>query len=123
MVMLGLYLLFYLLQILQDILVPLCFALLIAVILNPIVNKLINWKLPRVLAIAIALLTAILIFLGVVSFLTIQFASFSELAPKLEERGTAIFQEIKTWLNAKFGLSFKEQEGMINEGLQEVNHI
>jgi predicted PurR-regulated permease PerM len=119
MVLLGMYLLFYLLQILQDILVPICFALLIAVILNPIVNKLIQWKWPRPLAIGVSLLLAILVFAGVITFLTVQFASFSELAPKLEARGAEILQDLKTWLSAKLGISFKTQEGMLNDGLEQ----
>ncbi|HPZ87469.1 MAG TPA: AI-2E family transporter, partial [Flavihumibacter sp.] len=97
MVLLGLYLLFYILVLLQDIFVPICFALLLAILLNPLVNTFNKFRLPRVLSIGMAILLAILAFGGLITFLSVQFASFSDLAPQLAKRSTEIFAELQSW--------------------------
>lgn len=108
---------------LEGTLIPICFALLISILLNPLVNKVMNWKMNRVLSIALALLIAILIFGGILAFLSIQFASFSELAPQLEKRGTELFHDLQNSLRNQFSLSLKEQKGMIDQGLEQGKSI
>ncbi|HQD09214.1 MAG TPA: AI-2E family transporter [Flavihumibacter sp.] len=115
MVLLGLYLLFYILVLLQDIFVPICFALLLAILLNPLVNTFNKFRMPRVLSIGLAILLAILAFGGLITFLSVQFASFSDLAPQLSKRSTEIFAELQSWAQNTFGLSLKKQSTMISE--------
>ena len=115
MVLLGLYLLFYILVLLQDIFVPICFALLLAILLNPLVNTFNKFRMPRVLSIGMAILLAILAFGGLITFLSVQFASFSDLAPQLSKRSTEIFAELQSWAQNTFGLSLKKQSTMISE--------
>jgi len=115
MVLLGLYLLFYILVLLQDIFVPICFALLLAILLNPLVNTFNKFRMPRVLSIGLAILLAILAFGGLITFLSVQFASFSDLAPQLAKRSTEIFAELQSWAQNTFGLSLKKQSTMISE--------
>ncbi len=94
LILVGIFLLFYMLQLLHDILVPVCFATLIAILLNPVVNRLRKWKIPKVLAISLALLLSILVIGSIVAFLSAQLASFSELAPALKKRSVEIFSSI-----------------------------
>lgn len=120
LVLLGIYLLFNILLILQDILVPICFAVLISMLLNPLVNKMVKKKVPRVLAISIALLLMIVVVSVVIYFLAQQFASFSQFGPELKARGSEILQEIKTWINSTFGISFEKQETIIQDGIDKA---
>ena len=117
-ILLGLTLLFNSLYVLKDILVPIAFAMLIAILLNPVVNKLICWKVPKVLAILLALLAAVLITAGIVIFISSQLASFSELAPQLQQRGTEILKQITGWIQETFNVPEARQIKKLNEALQ-----
>ncbi|HPZ89554.1 MAG TPA: AI-2E family transporter, partial [Flavihumibacter sp.] len=50
-----------------------------------------------------------------ITFLSVQFASFSDLAPQLSKRSTEIFAELQSWAQNTFGLSLKKQSTMISE--------
>src|SRR5258708_4775408 len=71
-ILFGLILCSYALSNLRDILVPFSFALFLAILINPLVNRLMGWKIPRVPAIAIALLAAIFVIVAVWYFLATQ---------------------------------------------------
>ena len=117
-ILLGLTLLFYILFLLKDILVPICFAALLAILLNPLVNKMICWKVPRILAICMAILLGILIAAGIIIFISSQLASFSELAPRLQQRGADILNGITSWITDTFNIPKERQLAKFNEALQ-----
>ncbi|RYD79479.1 MAG: AI-2E family transporter [Sphingobacteriales bacterium] len=117
-ILLGLALLFYILFILKDILVPIAFAMLIAILLNPVVNKMISWRIPKVVAIILALLAGILVAAGIVIFISSQLASFSELAPQLQQRGTAILQQATGWVESTFNIKEAVQMQKLNQAMQ-----
>lgn len=117
-ILLGLYLLFDILVILQDIIVPICYAILLSILINPLVNKMIRFKIPRVLAISIALILLILAFTGIVYFLSNQLASFGNLAPELGKRGSEIMADAQNWIKDNFGTSIASQNQMINDGIE-----
>ncbi|MFT3979053.1 MAG: AI-2E family transporter [Ferruginibacter sp.] len=117
-ILLGLTLLFNVLYMLKDILVPIAFAMLIAILLNPAVNKLICWKIPKVVAILLVLLLAILVTAGIVIFISSQLASFSELAPQLQERGTQILEQATGWIKETFNVPEATQIQKLNDALR-----
>jgi len=117
-ILLGLTLLFNILFLLKDILVPIAFALLIAILLNPLVNKMICWRIPKVVAIILAILTATLVAAGIVIFISSQLASFSELAPQLQKRGTEILQQVTGWIASTFNVKEEVQMQKLNEAMQ-----
>ncbi len=117
-ILLGLTLLFNILFLLKDILVPIAFALLIAILLNPLVNKMICWRIPKVVAIILAILIATLVAAGIVIFISSQMASFSELAPQLQQRGTEILQQVTGWIESTFNVKKEIQIQKFNEALQ-----
>ncbi len=123
MVLLGLYLVCQILVALEDVLVPLAFALLISILLNPVVNKLVKWKFHRVLSIGIALLLAIVLFGSLIAFLSVQFSSFSDLIPQLEQRVEVIWGDLQNWVRSNFGLSKIEQKDIVEEGLDKGKSI
>lgn len=117
-ILLGLTLLFHTLYILKDILVPIAFALLIAILLNPLVNKMICWRIPKVLAIILTLLGGLLVAAGIIIFISSQLASFSELAPQLQQRGTQILQQATGWIESTFNVKENVQMQKLNQAMQ-----
>lgn len=117
-ILLGLALLFYILFIAKDILVPICFAALLGILLNPLVNKMICWRVPKILAILLAILLAVLVSSGIIIFISSQLASFSELAPQFQERGSAILNGAMTWVQQTFNIPQERQMQKLNEAMQ-----
>jgi predicted PurR-regulated permease PerM len=117
-ILLGLALLFYILFLSKDILVPICFAALLGILLNPLVNKMICWRVPKILAILLAILLAVLVSSGIIIFISSQLASFSELAPQLQERGSAILNGAMTWVQQTFNIPQEKQMQKLNEAMQ-----
>lgn len=117
-ILLGLTLLFYILYLLKDILVPICFASLLGILLNPLVNKMTSWRVPKILAILLAILLGILVAAGIIIFISSQLASFSELAPQFQERGTEILNAITAWIADTFNIPKEAQLKKLNEAMQ-----
>lgn len=115
LVLIGIYLFFNILFLLRDILVPFAFAGLIAILLNPIYNRLQKWRVPKIAAILLTILIAVLLVAGVLFFLSAQIAQFGEMIPQLKAKSLAIFRQVQLWLSAQFGLSFEKQMSMISE--------
>ncbi len=116
-ILFGIILSAYALLNLRDILVPVAFAIVIAVLLNPLFNKLVKFKIPRVIAIFISLLIAILVFGEILYFLSSQIANFSDTLPVLNEKFKLVLKELQTWLQSNFGLTIEKQIQLINEAI------
>lgn len=117
LVLIGLYLLFYIMFLLQDILVPVAFSLLVAILLNPIYNRFIKWKIPKILAISLTLLIAILVFTGVMFFLSSQIIQFGDMLPQLKQKTLSLVVQGQKWLSQKFNIPLDRQMKMVNEAL------
>jgi len=101
LIILGLVALVYALGQAQSILLPLLFALLLAMLLNPLVNRMTRWRLPRVIAIGIAVLFAMACALGLSYFILTQAAHFSETLPELRMKLTALGETMRVWVENK----------------------
>ncbi|MFZ1688010.1 MAG: AI-2E family transporter [Flavobacteriales bacterium] len=107
-ILLGLVALIYSLSIAQSIIVPMLFALLLAMLLNPVVNGLTRIRLPRVVAIALAVLLAMLALAGVSYFIVTQAAHFSETLPQLEKKLNGLLREAERWAQDSFDMKRTE---------------
>lgn len=112
-VLLGLMLFVYTLLTLKSILVPLSFAILLAVLLNPLVNLLQRWNFPKAVAIMIAIFVAIIIIGGVVYFITMELANFSDQMPLLKKKFGDLFINLQQFVNAEFNIPFAKQQQYI----------
>lgn len=112
-VLLGLCLFVYILILLQDIMVPVCFATLIAILLNPVVNRLMKWRIPKPVSIALAVLIAVLVFAGLMIFLSSQISHFTEFAPQLKQRGGQLLNEAQAWVESTFNFSKAKQNAAL----------
>lgn len=120
-ILLGLVLLVYVLASLREILIPLAFALLLSVLLNPLVNRFEKQKFPKVVAIIISLLLAIVFMVGLIYFLSSQLTGFSNELPVLKQKSVDLFISAQQMATNKLGLSSAKQQQLLHEaenGLQ-----
>jgi predicted PurR-regulated permease PerM len=117
LVLIGLYLFFNILSLLQDILVPFAFAGLLAILLNPLYNRLEKWKFPKVLAIILTLLTAIIVLAGIMLFLSTQIIQFGDMLPQLKQKSLALLNEAQQWASMKLNIPLDRQMKMLNDTL------
>ncbi len=114
----GIMLFIYCMFILRDELVPLAFAGIFAILLNPLFVRLQRYKIPRVIAIIITLLVALILVCAVMYFLSSQIARFGEALPELKKKLTTIVTEGEHWLNDKFGIAMEKQADMLNQAIE-----
>jgi predicted PurR-regulated permease PerM len=114
-IMFGMVLLVYILSTLRDILVPLSFALLLSILLNPLTAVLEKWKTPRILAIAISILLAMMLILGVTYFLFMEVRSFSSELPEFKEKFSELLTRLQHAIRHDFGVNTKMQNEYLNQ--------
>lgn len=108
----------------QPLLVPLSFALLISFVLYPICRWLEQHKVPRSLAIALALLLLLVALGGLVFLLIQQFVDFSKEWPSLQAKVVGLVEQISSYLVSNFNLPVTTQglwlERMLMSSAQQV---
>ena len=114
------YLVLYGLYIGQDILAPLGFAFLFAVLLRPLEKKFIQWKIPKILAIVLTLVIAILVVAGLVTFLSKQITSFVKDIPAIKHNLNDLWHQFQNWLSNTFNLSRAQQAKIIEKATSDT---
>ena len=114
-ILLGLILLVYILFNLREILVPLSFALMLAILLNPITVFLQKIKFPRMLAIAVALLIAIVLIAGVFYFLFSEISNLSTELPAFKIKFTRIIANAQREISEQLGINSQKQNEYIDD--------
>ncbi|HTL07500.1 MAG TPA: AI-2E family transporter [Chitinophagaceae bacterium] len=122
-ILLGLILFVYVITNLRVILVPLSFALLIAILLNPLVCRLQGWKVPRVLAITIALLLAFLFITGVGYFLSAQISGFADQFPLMKKKVIQLIEELQRDISRRFNIDIEKQQQAIEEAGEKIKPL
>ncbi len=117
-ILLGLGVLVYGLYIGASIIVPMMFALLLAMLLNPLVTRLQKWRVPRVLAITIALLFAMLALAGLAYFIGTQAAHFSESLPQLKQKLHGFGEQAQRWAQRAFNM----RRGEVSDAVEKVKN-
>jgi predicted PurR-regulated permease PerM len=87
----------------------------LAILLNPLVNRLQRWKLPRVLAIVLALLISIILLSSISYLIYTQMASLSDQLPLLKTRLLKLLQKAQDEASNHFHLNISNQNELINE--------
>jgi len=115
-ILFGLILLVYVLMALGDILVPFCFAILIAILLNPLCSWL-QRRIPKVFAVIITLLIAIVVLGSIIWLLTMQVAQFGDSLPALKLKFEGIIDNIEHYILLHYGIATSRQVAFIKEAL------
>jgi len=114
-ILFGLVLFAFALANLRGILIPVSFSLFLAILLNPLVDLFERWKLPKLAAISLALLIAIVAIIGIWYFLATQMMHFKDQLPLLQKKFTEILAKLQQWLTEKFHIPMAEQNEYIKE--------
>ena len=122
-ILLGLVLFTSILYLLQGIFIPIALSLMIALMLNPLVIRFEKWKIPHPLAIGLAILVALIIFLSVGYFLASQMITFGNDLPKLEQRLSDLFSKGQNALLNNLGVSMQKQNQWLEEAKQGIKPI
>lgn len=116
-ILFGLILSVYILSALGDILVPLAFALLIAMLLNPLCNWLQRHKIPKVAAILISLLAALIFIGGIMYFMSSQIIAFSSSVSAIKDKFGELITDLEGWIYTHFGIETQKQVAFIKKAL------
>ncbi|AXY72799.1 AI-2E family transporter [Paraflavitalea soli] len=106
----------------SDLVVPFALSMLIAILLMPICNFLQRKGLPRVPAILLALLVAVLFTGGIIYFLSSQIASFLNDFDQIKKGINVHLNTVQRWIKQQFGFSMREQEDMFNDFLASMKN-
>ncbi|KLT67039.1 AI-2E family transporter [Pedobacter sp. BMA] len=113
-ILLGLVISVYILSVLRDVLVPLAFSALIAILLNPLSVRL-ERRMPRALAIAISMLIALAVLMGLMYFLSSQIAHFFDNLDAMKKKLVELMHNLQQWLEHTFGITTQKQVQMLND--------
>ncbi|AYL97178.1 AI-2E family transporter [Mucilaginibacter celer] len=116
-VLFGLILLVYVFAQLADVMIPLAFAAFIAILLNPVSNWLERHKVPKIVAIGLAMLMGAIFLAGLFYFLSTQIIQFGDSLPTLKVKFAQIFASFKEWVAATFNYSIQKQDQMIKDAM------
>jgi predicted PurR-regulated permease PerM len=94
----------------QDILMPLFFAIVLAILLLPVNNRLLRWGIPKIPAMLLAILLALLVIGGIIYFLSSQIAVFVKDFPAIKQHFNEHLHTVQKWISETFHLSYKEQD-------------
>lgn len=115
-ILVGLIAAIYILFVLGGILIPVVFAILTAILLNPLYARL-EAVMPKIPAILLTLLAAILLIAGLFYFLSTQVSVFLESLPLIKQKFAVLLVELQQWTKAKFGFNIEKQVAAINTSL------
>ncbi|HVF97930.1 MAG TPA: AI-2E family transporter [Flavisolibacter sp.] len=115
-ILLGLVLTVWILYVLGDILVPVAFSVLIAILLNPLYARL-EGIMPKVPAILLTLLLALLVVAGLFYFLSTQISVFLESLPILKSKLVTLLSQLPEWAKDKFGINIQKQVAALSASL------
>jgi len=104
-IFMGIVIFFFILYIGQEIIIPLVFAIMIAILLNPVILFLCRIRIPRVLAIIIALVITMSLISGIFYFFITQISLFSESFPLFKQKFLSLFSEGERWIAETLNVS------------------
>ena len=107
--LLGLCLLIALFSVANTIIMPLLMAFFLSLMLLPMYRFLRKIKIPEVIAIILAILTATLIIIIIFGFVSLQIASLVNDFPQLEKNLNLHWNTLSAWINSNLNLSADQQ--------------
>ncbi|MBC7922922.1 MAG: AI-2E family transporter, partial [Ferruginibacter sp.] len=109
----------YGLILLRSILVPLAFSVLFAILLYPLCKRLEGWRFSRIWAILVCIMVALVLVGLLMTFISAQVMSFSEILPQLTERTNQLLASMQVWVENTFNLERTRQLPMLRTSVIE----
>jgi predicted PurR-regulated permease PerM len=124
MLMVLLFLLFYTIYLGEQILVPLGFSFLFAVLLRPLEAAILRLHIPRVIAILLVILIALLVVAGIIVFISSQIASLMSDIPQVKKNLEDLYRQSQIWIGHTFHLTATQQDNLFEKAKTEtVNNL
>jgi predicted PurR-regulated permease PerM len=105
LILIGIFVSGFLLYVGQGILLPLLYSFLFAIQLDPLVLFFERLRIPRILAITIAIILAITAVIGLVYFISSEVATFSTTLPQFREKLMLYILQLKKWISEELHIS------------------
>lgn len=104
----------------SDILMPLFFAIILAILLLPVNNWLVKRGFPKVPAMLLSILLALILIASVLYFLSSQVASFMSDLPEIKKQLSHHAHTVQQWVSEKLNISYKQQQQAIDEATADM---
>jgi predicted PurR-regulated permease PerM len=104
----------------KEILLPILFAVLLAMLLLPIANYLAGRGLHRILSIGLPVLLTLILFGGLIFFLSAQIINFLDDAPELNKKLSEIGASTQKWINQHIHITVRKQNEYIKETVEGI---
>jgi putative permease len=118
--LLSVVLILFILYVARGIIVPLSFSLLFALLLLTPTNLFQRLGVNKTIAALLSIVIALLIIGGIVTFLSVQIASFSDSWPVLKQQIITHFTDFEKWVKVKLHLSNSSVKQYTSEALDKV---
>ncbi len=118
--LLSITLIIALLYVGHEILVPIVLALLFSVLLRPVVSFLnLRLKFPHVIAVMVTVILFVLLFAGLIYFVSSQIGDIAHDMGKIKGNLTLQYHKFQYWLNQKYNVTYSDQEKYLAEATKE----
>ncbi|MDH7461783.1 AI-2E family transporter [Chitinophagaceae bacterium 26-R-25] len=104
----------------QYLLLPLGFAVLIAILLRPLEARLIKWKIPRVPAILLSILIAVIVLGGVMFFISSQVQNFIQDLPTIKKNINTLVSKVQQWIRQQLHVSQHQQQQVVAQAKEKA---
>jgi predicted PurR-regulated permease PerM len=99
----------------KEVLLPILFAVLLSMMLLPITNYLAGKGLHRILSIGLPVLLTLILFGGLIFFLSAQIVNFLDDAPELNKKLSELGSSTQKWINQNIHITVRKQNEYIKE--------
>ncbi|HTB51824.1 MAG TPA: AI-2E family transporter [Ferruginibacter sp.] len=106
----------------RGIIVPIYFSILLAILLLPLANAIERLKIPRAFADLTAVLSAVIVIVLLIYFLSTQISSFVSDVPSIKKHLTEHYVTLRDWVSHKFNISFTQQTVFIRNTTKEITN-
>ena len=104
----------------KDVVIPLMFAILLATLLLPLVKFLLKKRVHKIISIGLPVLMTLVVFGGILYFLSSQVFNFLDDAPALKERVTELSGSFQKWINTNTNITVTKQNEYIKDTVQDI---
>ncbi|MEO5978488.1 MAG: AI-2E family transporter [Chryseolinea sp.] len=104
----------------KSIIIPVLFAILLSTLLLPITKYFVRKGAHKIVSIGVPVLMTLIIFAGLIYFLSSQIMSFVEDAPKLKERVGEVSASLQNWVNQSTHITVRKQNEYLKNTFEDV---
>lgn len=104
----------------QYLLLPLGFAVLIAILLRPMEALLMRWRVPRVAAILLSILLAVIVVGGIMFFISSQVQNFIQDFPTIKKNVDMLVTKVQQWIRQQLHISQHQQQQVVAQAKEKA---